>query len=82
MDYSEPVRMRSDEKLIPAISVKLTWSCYRNRFIADYYKGTIAFVDKYWLMIHRAAGWDALRYWLLVCIFLLFAERADLDQVS
>lgn len=38
----------------------------RNKFIANYYKGTIAFVDAYWRMIHRAAGWDALRYWLLV----------------
>ena len=26
----------------------------------------IAFVDEYWKIIHRAAGWDALRYWLLV----------------
>lgn len=38
----------------------------RNKFIANYFKGMIAFVDEYWKMIHRAAGWDALRYWLLV----------------
>ncbi|EDR04559.1 uncharacterized protein LACBIDRAFT_330486 [Laccaria bicolor S238N-H82] len=38
----------------------------RNKFVANYHKGTIAFVDSYWKMIHRAAGWDALRYWLLV----------------
>ena len=38
----------------------------RNKFIANYYKGMIAFVDEYWKIIHRAAGWDALRYWLLV----------------
>lgn len=42
----------------------------RNRFIKDYYKGTKAFIDFYWKMIHRAAGWDALRYWLLVCAIL------------
>ena len=30
----------------------------------------IAFVDEYWKIIHRAAGWDALRYWLLVSFFL------------
>ena len=29
----------------------------------------IAFVDEYWKIIHRAAGWDALRYWLLVSFF-------------
>ncbi|KAJ4487968.1 hypothetical protein J3R30DRAFT_872748 [Lentinula aciculospora] len=38
----------------------------RRRFIQDYLVGTIDFVDKYWLMIHRAAGWSALRYWLVV----------------
>lgn len=39
---------------------------FRNKFIASYYQGTVAFVNEYWKMIHRAAGWDALRYWLLV----------------
>lgn len=42
----------------------------RREFIQDYFAGVIQFIDKYWLMIHRAAGWDALRYWLLVCCFL------------
>ena len=32
----------------------------------------IAFVDEYWKIIHRAAGWDALRYWLLVSKFIYF----------
>ena len=32
----------------------------------------IAFVDEYWKIIHRAAGWDALRYWLLVSKFFIF----------
>lgn len=45
----------------------LTLSLPRNSFVADYYGGTIRFIDEYWRMIHRAAGWDALRYWLLVC---------------
>ncbi|KAG6890025.1 hypothetical protein C0992_003248 [Termitomyces sp. T32_za158] len=40
----------------------------RNKFIKDYYKGTKAFIDFYWRMIHRAAGWDALRYWLLMLV--------------
>jgi hypothetical protein len=32
----------------------------------NYYKGVVAFIDAYWRMIHQAAGWKAMRYWLLV----------------
>ena len=42
----------------------------RNKFISNYYKGVIAFVNENWKIIHRAAGWDALRYWLLVSFLL------------
>ncbi len=38
----------------------------RNDFISNYLEGTISFVNDYWRMIHRASGWDGLRYWLLV----------------
>lgn len=38
----------------------------RSAFLADYGKGVRRFVDEYWKIIHRAAGWAALRYWLLV----------------
>ncbi|KAF9069641.1 hypothetical protein BDP27DRAFT_1222090, partial [Rhodocollybia butyracea] len=38
----------------------------RTRFIQDYSVGVMDFVDQYWMMIHRAAGWQALRYWLLM----------------
>ena len=31
-----------------------------------YRKGVMAFIDQYWHMIHRAAGWGALRAFLLV----------------
>jgi hypothetical protein len=41
------------------------------KFIANYYFGTTAFIDEYWRMIHRAAGWAALRAWLLVRGILL-----------
>ena len=40
----------------------------------------IAFVDEYWKIIHRAAGWDALRYWLLVSFF--FFSRSDNSKQS
>jgi hypothetical protein len=38
----------------------------RNKLISNYLKGVIAFVDDYWKVIHRAAGWDALRCWCWV----------------
>ena len=42
-----------------------SYDCSR-KFIANYCQGTVAFIDEYWRMIHRAAGWAALRAWLLV----------------
>jgi len=39
----------------------------RSFFMANYLKGVEAFVDEYWLIIHHAAGWGALRAFLLVC---------------
>jgi hypothetical protein len=36
------------------------------KFLANYCQGTVAFINEYWRMIHRAAGWAALRAWLLV----------------
>ncbi|KAJ7703278.1 hypothetical protein B0H17DRAFT_1042562 [Mycena rosella] len=38
----------------------------RNIFVAHFFNGTQRFVDEYWKMIRLAAGWDALRYWLLM----------------
>lgn len=38
------------------------------RFLANYYQGTIAFIDGYWRIIHQVAGWSALRTWLLVSV--------------
>jgi hypothetical protein len=39
-------------------------SC-RPFFIGNYLAGVEAFVDEYWLVIHRVAGWGALRAWLM-----------------
>jgi len=41
----------------------------------------IAFVDEYWKIIHRAAGWDALRYWLLMLFSNHFLTGHDVAQV-
>ncbi|KAJ7594525.1 hypothetical protein C8J56DRAFT_1044259 [Mycena floridula] len=40
----------------------------RNYFIADYFRGLQAFLNEYWRMIHQAAGWKALRHFLLVML--------------
>ncbi|KAF8521676.1 hypothetical protein JB92DRAFT_2890113 [Gautieria morchelliformis] len=40
----------------------------RSFFIGNYLAGVEAFVDEYWLIIHQAAGWGALRAFLMVCI--------------
>lgn len=53
----------------------------RNKFVANYHKGTIAFVDSYWKMIHRAAGWDALRYWLLMLLANRFLSGHEVAEV-
>ncbi|OCH84237.1 hypothetical protein OBBRIDRAFT_786416 [Obba rivulosa] len=44
----------------------------RRSFVeGSYDRGAMAFVSEYWLMIHRAAGWGALRGFL----FSLMANR-------
>lgn len=58
----------------------------RNKFIANYLKGVEAFIDTYWRMIHKAAGWSALRYFLFVShvsfdIALLFSCRRSCFQI-
>jgi len=49
----------------------------RNLFIAHYYNGTKKFVDDYWKMIRLAAGWDALRYWLVMLMTTRFLTGRD-----
>lgn len=43
-----------------------TNNCSRNRFVANYFDGTKAFVKDNWDMIKQGAGLLALRTWLLV----------------
>ncbi|KAL5520250.1 hypothetical protein ACEPAG_9463 [Sanghuangporus baumii] len=40
----------------------------RPKFIEDYEAGIRVFLDEYWRTIHRAAGFAALRTWLLVLV--------------
>ncbi|EPQ53586.1 hypothetical protein GLOTRDRAFT_116976 [Gloeophyllum trabeum ATCC 11539] len=53
----------------------------RNKFVRDYYRGTIAFVDEYWEMIKLAAGWSALRVWLLMFVVNRFLDGAQVARV-
>ncbi|KAG6850025.1 hypothetical protein H0H93_002229 [Arthromyces matolae] len=53
----------------------------RNMFIKDYFEGTKAFIDFYWRMIHKAAGWDALRYWLLMLVVNRLVTGAEVAKL-
>ncbi|KAJ7045436.1 hypothetical protein C8F04DRAFT_1227643 [Mycena alexandri] len=50
----------------------------RNLFIGHYLKGTEKFIDEYWKMIRLAAGWDALRYWLMTLMMTGYLAPEDL----
>ncbi|KAL5525375.1 hypothetical protein ACEPAF_9245 [Sanghuangporus sanghuang] len=58
---------RDEDKVILAL-----WSRWiflnRPKFIEDYEAGIRVFLDEYWRTIHRAAGFAALRTWLLVLV--------------
>ncbi|KAJ6609838.1 hypothetical protein B0H10DRAFT_450694 [Mycena sp. CBHHK59/15] len=53
----------------------------RNVFVADYFAGIKQFVDTYWKMIRWAAGWDALRYWLLMLMVNRFITGRDVAHI-
>ncbi|KAF9558211.1 hypothetical protein CPC08DRAFT_563452 [Agrocybe pediades] len=53
----------------------------RNTFISDHLKGTKSFIDEYWKIIHKAAGWDALRYFLFMLLANQFLTGKDIAQV-
>ncbi|KAH6909471.1 hypothetical protein BKA70DRAFT_1102610 [Coprinopsis sp. MPI-PUGE-AT-0042] len=52
----------------------------RTDFITDYPKGVRHFIDQYWKMIHRAAGWDALRYLLLLLLANRYLSAKEVAQ--
>ncbi|KAF6762024.1 hypothetical protein DFP72DRAFT_594166 [Ephemerocybe angulata] len=53
----------------------------RTKFLSNYSKGATAFVDEYWKIIHRAAGWDALRYWLLLLLANRFLSAKEVAKI-
>lgn len=68
MDHVEPVSTFSsshfpnDLAFIIGTSVKFVFQ--------GYLRGVQNFIDKYYEMIHRAAGWNSLRMFLLVGIWI------------
>ncbi|CAA7270267.1 unnamed protein product [Cyclocybe aegerita] len=53
----------------------------RTKFISNYLEGAMSFVDEYWKIIHRAAGWDALRYWLFILVANQFLTAGDTRKI-
>ncbi|KXN91808.1 hypothetical protein AN958_11958 [Leucoagaricus sp. SymC.cos] len=52
----------------------------RTVFMQNYYKGTMAFIDAYWRMIHQAAGWKAMRYWLIILLETRFLTGREVAK--
>ncbi|KAF9450213.1 hypothetical protein P691DRAFT_493426 [Macrolepiota fuliginosa MF-IS2] len=52
----------------------------RLEFKQNFHKGTIAFIDMYWRMIHQAAGWRAMRYWLLLLLSRRFLTEHEVAK--
>ncbi|TFK70788.1 hypothetical protein BDN72DRAFT_765948 [Pluteus cervinus] len=53
----------------------------RKEFIASYRDGTKGFISYYWKMIHLAAGWAALRAWLLMLLGNRFLTGNDVAEL-
>ncbi|KAJ3507036.1 hypothetical protein NLJ89_g6530 [Agrocybe chaxingu] len=53
----------------------------RTKFISNYLEGAMLFVGEYWKIIHRAAGWDALRYWLFILVANQFLTASDTRKI-
>ncbi|KAG7446898.1 uncharacterized protein BT62DRAFT_993784 [Guyanagaster necrorhizus] len=53
----------------------------RSKFIANYCRGITEFVDQYWLMIHKAAGWKALRFWLMTMLANRYLKGEEVASV-
>ncbi|EGO03576.1 hypothetical protein SERLA73DRAFT_175098 [Serpula lacrymans var. lacrymans S7.3] len=60
----------------------LRWIFFnRTKFIANYFDATKAFIDDSWRMIHRAAGWSALRVFLLVLVVNRFLTGLEVVTI-
>ncbi|KAK0482243.1 hypothetical protein IW261DRAFT_1466979 [Armillaria novae-zelandiae] len=53
----------------------------RSKFIANYCRGITEFVDEYWPIIHKAAGWKALRFWLMTMLANRYLKGEEVSSV-
>ncbi|KAH9910215.1 uncharacterized protein B0H18DRAFT_1130530 [Fomitopsis serialis] len=61
--------VRDEDKVMMALWNRWIMLNRPDFIFKGYIKGVLAFVDEHWRMIHRAAGWGALRAFLLVRMF-------------
>ena len=68
MDHAESVRTLASHVVSSLFQAYMVARIQRRKFVFHgYYNGVKHFIDAYYVMIHRAAGWNALRMFLLVC---------------
>ncbi|OBZ78402.1 hypothetical protein A0H81_02614 [Grifola frondosa] len=73
--------VRDEDKVILAL-----WNRWimlnRTKFrFKGYLQGVLHFIDQYWQMIHRAAGWRALRGFLLMMAINRYLEISEVNKV-
>lgn len=66
-DLFELDNVRDEDKMMRALWNRWIF-LHRNKFIENYGNGIKMFIDEYWRMIHRGAGYGALQVWLLVLV--------------
>ncbi|KAG1729682.1 hypothetical protein EDB19DRAFT_108778 [Suillus lakei] len=68
--------VRDEDKVMQALWFRWIF-LNRNKFVAEFFKGTKTFINDNWQMIDRAAGLAALRTWLLVLNINNFLLTSD-----
>ncbi|KAG2146272.1 hypothetical protein DEU56DRAFT_787230 [Suillus clintonianus] len=68
--------VRDEDKVMQALWFRWIF-LNRNKFVADFFRGTKTFINDNWQMIDRAAGLAALRTWLLVLNINNFLVTSD-----
>lgn len=68
--------VRDEDKVMQALWFRWIF-LNRNKFVAEYFKGTKTFINENWQMIDLAAGVAALRTWLLVLSINNFLLTSD-----
>ncbi|KAH8102273.1 hypothetical protein BXZ70DRAFT_65019 [Cristinia sonorae] len=73
--------MRDEDKVILALWNRWIFLNRRKFIFEGHAMGAAAFVDEYWEMIHRAAGWGALRAFLLMLMINKYLTDKDVARL-